>query len=347
MTMLVEVCRLQDGPAVAGDEYVRRHPGASHAHLSGWPRLVERSYGHQGFHVQAREGGAITGVLPLILIRGRLFGSSLVSLPFLDDGGIVADDPGTAKALYARAWQLSEAHGATVLELRHRRPVGLDIPVFGSKVTFELDLAASADEMWRRFDAKLRNQIRKALKLGLTTSWSGLESVAEFYEVFAANMRDLGSPVHSRRFFEEMLGEFPDSVRLVLVRRGSQVIGGGVCLAFRDTLAVPWAASLRAQRALCPNNLLYWEVIRWGCDKGYRRLDYGRSSPGSGTYRFKKQWGATAHPLHWQCAGRTGHGGSAIDSGSLKYRWASRLWKRLPVSVTKVIGPPLRRQLSH
>lgn len=281
------------------------------------------------------------------MIRSRLFGRSLVSLPFLDGGGVCADDHPTKVELYQQALRLCEDYSVDLLDLRHREPSGLDLPLRGSKITLLLDLAESPDRMWERFEGEIRNRIRKALKSGLTVSWSGLEGLDAFYDVFATNMRDLGSPVHSRRFFVAIMEEFAESARLVLVKKGSQTIGGAVCLFFKDTLLVPWVSSLRKYFSICPNNLLYWEVIRWGCEKGYQRLDFGRSSPGTGTHRFKKQWGTVEKPLRWQCVGLKRDRPPVVESGNPNYAWVVRIWRRLPVTVTKMIGPVLRRHISN
>jgi len=269
-----------------------------------------------------------------------------VSLPFLDDGGICTTDGLIRAQLYEAAYRLFEEQHADVLDLRHRSSNDLALPVHGSKVILSLVLAAHPDIMWQRFNAKLRNQIRKAMKSGLTAAWSGREGLADFYEVFAANMRDLGSPVHSRQFFAAIFDEFAESARLMLVRQGQHTIGGAVCLSFRDTLLVPWASSSRASFALCPNNLLYWEMIRWGCKQGYRRFDFGRSSPQSGTYHFKKQWGTIEEPLHWQCFSRKQGQAVMLHADDTKYQWLIQTWSRLPLPLTKVVGPWVRGQVS-
>jgi len=308
--------------------------------------VIGRSYGHPATYLWAQEGGTAKGVLPLISMRSFLLRRSLVSLPFLDDGGIGADDEHIRSQLGQAALQLFEEQEADFLDLRHRSANSLDLPFAGSKVMMILELADNPDDMWKRFDAKLRNQIRKALKSGLTASWSGLEGLSDFYEVFAANMRDLGSPVHSRKFFAAILQEFAESAKLMLVRKDDRVIGGAVCFFFKDSLIVPWASSHREYFALCPNNLLYWEMIRWGCENGYRRFDFGRSSPDSGTYRFKKQWGTKEEPLHWQCFSRKSGQAAMPHADDPKYQWIVRTWSRLPLAFTKVVGPLLRGQVS-
>jgi FemAB-related protein (PEP-CTERM system-associated) len=279
-------------------------------------------------------------------MRSFLFRRSLVSVPFLDDGGICADNEQARSRLFQEALRLYENDKADVLDLRHRYPNSLDFPRTGEKVMMILDLTADSDEMWKRFDAKLRNQVRKASKAGLTASWSGKEGLADFYEIFAANMRDLGSPVHSHKFFVAILEEFAEGVKLMLVRKDNQVIGGAVCFFFKGSMIVPWASSRREYFSLCPNNLLYWEMIRWGCENRYQRFDFGRSSPGSGTYRFKKQWGAKEEPLHWQWMTRKARQTAMPHADNRKYRWIVRAWSHLPLPFTKFVGPLVRSQVS-
>ncbi len=341
-----QVRPLEHGEEKAWDEYVLRSPGSSHCHLSGWRHVISRSYGHPSHYLWAQDKGKIKGVLPLISMRSMFFRRALVSMPFLDDGGICADDDRITARISQEALNLYEDQKADFLDLRHRYVNDLELPRAGEKIMMILDLSANPDDLWKGFDAKLRNQTRKASKSGLTASWSGNEGLADFYEVLAANMRDLGSPVHSRNFFAAMLEEFADTAKLMLVRKDRRVLGGALCLFFKDRMIVPWASSLREYLSLCPNNLLYWEMIRWGCENRYRRFDFGRSSPNSGTYRFKKQWGAKEEPLHWQCVSRqTGRTGIPHGDGK-KYQWIVKTWSHLPLSITKFVGPMVRGQVS-
>jgi FemAB-related protein (PEP-CTERM system-associated) len=331
----------------AWDSFVERCAGASHSHLAGWPSVIERSYGHRGLRLCVREAGEVTGVLPLVLMRSLLSGRALVSLPFLDDGGICAEGEAAWHELEDAAVRLFHEQGAQVIDLRQRWATGLRLRAHGQKVTLVLDLASDPQAMWDRLDAKVRNQVRKAMRSNLSVSWAGVERVHAFYDVFAHNMRDLGSPVHAERFFQAILEEFPESARIVLVQDGSATVAAGLCLAFRDGLSLPWASSLRAYRSACANTLLYWEAIRSGCAEGYRRFDFGRSSVGSGTYRFKKQWGAAEEPLHWRYMARLGARAPMADMSGAGFRLAAAMWKRLPVAVSRVLGPAVRRQLSH
>ena len=343
---MIEVRQLEDGEDKAWDDYVYRCLESSHCHLSGWARVIARSYGHRSYYLWARENGEVKGVLPLIGMRNFFYRRLLVSMPFLDDGGICADDDNIRSCLFQEALHLYKVQRTDCLDLRHRYTNSLDSSPGGEKVMMILDLLDDPDEMWKRFDAKLRNQVRKASKSGLVAGWSGKEGLADFYKIFAANMRDLGSPVHSRDFFGAILDEFSDSAKIMLVRKGEDVIGGAVCIFFKGSMIVPWASSLREYFSLCPNNLLYWEMIRWGCENGYRSFDFGRSSPDSGTYRFKKQWGAKEEPLHWQCVSRKIGQAAMPHADTNKYRWAIKVWSHLPLSLTNFVGPLVRGQVS-
>ena len=343
--MQAERCRFESGDERAWDEYVMRSQNAYVYQRAGWARVIERGYGHTPVYLWVRDDSRVRGVLPLVLFRGALGGRSLVSLPFLDEGGLCADDDPARTALWQAALEVAKRERASAIELRQGPPSGLPLAPLGSKVSVMLELAKDPGTMWKRLDAKVRNQVRKAMTSGLTPAWCGIEGLDDFYAVFAQNMRDLGSPVHAKRFFAAILEEFAGDARLLLVRDRTRVVAGGVCITFRDTVLVPWASSLREWRSRCPSNLLYWEVIRSACDKRLRWLDFGRSSPGGGTYRFKMQWGGTERRLNWQVD--PGERPSIIDSDNPRYRLMIQVWQKLPVPLTKVIGPIVRKRLSN
>jgi FemAB-related protein (PEP-CTERM system-associated) len=326
------------------DTFVGAHPLATHYHLSGWGEIIERVYRYPGLYFSAWDEDRLVGVVPMVLLGGLLRRKSFVSMPYLDYGGICADTPAIGHDLYVAITREMAARQAGLLDLRQRVKMPLPLNTYGDKVTMVLPLASDAERMWKTFGGKLRNQIRKAEKEQLQTQWVGVEGVPDFYSVYVHNMRDLGSPPHSLTFFQRLLQAFP-AAQILLVRRHTQVIGGGLCLRFQDTMLVPWASSLREYFRLCPNNLLYWEAIRAACERGLQRFDFGRSSRGSGTYNFKKQWGALEEPLYWQA--NVGGGDLINEESHAVLAWAVEAWKRLPVRVSRVIGPMVRRRLSN
>ncbi len=336
------------------DRFVEQHPDATIGHLRAWAAVIASAYGHEALPLAALVDGELAGLLPLVLVRSRVFGDRLVSMPFLDYGGALVDgdaarDAGTdvTRALIEAAGEAGRARRARSLGLRQFHPIASDDPVADDRVTMLLPLS-TADAVWKSLPSERRNRVRKGEKSGLTVVWGGAELLAGFYDVFAANMRDLGSPVHSRAFFAEMLRQLPDTARVLQVRdRAGRPVGAAVCLFFRDTIAVPWVSSRRDAFALCPNFVLYWEVIRFGCAEGYRTLDLGRSFRNAGTFEFKRQWGAAPHALPWIFRDLVAGGPPPVDRDSSRYHRLVALWKRLPVPIANVLGPWVRRQVPN
>jgi FemAB-related protein (PEP-CTERM system-associated) len=338
----VRVALAAGSERAAWDAYVESAPGATGYHEWEWGGVLKRSFGHQPEYLIARRGDEVAGVLPLVEMRSVLFGRLMSSLPFVNYGGVVAGSPAIASVLVRAATRLARERGARHLELRHTAKLIADAPCRQHKVSMHLALSPG---MWERFDRKVRNQIRKAEKSGLTTDRGGVERLDDFYPVFARNMRDLGTPVYARRFFDEILRAFPGRAEVIVVRAGGTPVAAGVTLRTRETLEVPWASSLREHIALCPNHLLYWTAIQQGLDHGCRLLDFGRSTPDQGTYHFKRQWGAVPVPLFWEYPWI--ESGGIPDQGPTnpKFKAAIALWKRCPLWLTKMVGPRLGRAI--
>jgi serine/alanine adding enzyme len=288
----------------------------------------------------------IIGILPLIWVKSLLFGNVFASLPFQDYGGISSDHPEAARLLLNKALQLRDEYGASCLDMRHREPTieGEGTPR-RDKATLTLDISEGSESLWNSLSGKVRNQVRKAQKSGLTTQLGGIELLEEFYPVFAANMRDLGSPVHHCNFFRQVFMAMGDNACLLAVRDGKRVIGGLIGIFHKDNVIVPWASSLREFFAKCPNNLLYWDAIQLACDRGCKQFDFGRSSFGSGTYNFKLQWGAKPIPLHWQLFFRKEQVSITHPSEDAKMQMAAKVWSRLPLPLTVLLGPTIRKNL--
>jgi serine/alanine adding enzyme len=344
---VLEIVR-HDPDDKAWDRFVERHPRATVAHLAAWGPMIAQAYGHEVLPLAAVDSGDVVGVLPLVMMRSRLFGRRLVSMPFLDYGGILADPGSPAEAaLGAAALAAARDRRADSAGLRQREPTGLSHPVADGRVTMLLPLSTEA-AVWKALPSERRNRIRKGERNGLAAVWGGADLADEFYEVWAANMRDLGSPAHACRFFTLMLEALPGTARVLLVRdAGGRAIGAAVCLLFRDTIAVPWVSSRRGAFALCPNFTLYWEAIRFGCQHGYRALDLGRSMRSAGTFEFKRQWGAVPEPLPWIFVDVRCGAPPPPDRDTSRFTPFIEAWKRLPLPVANLVGPWIRGQVPN
>ncbi len=210
--MNIKIIQSTDDSAEA-DSYLNSHPKSMLYHLSGWGNVIRKTYGHKTFYLMAvKDDKTVAGVLPLVHLKHFIFGNNLISIPFFDIGGICADDEETEKALLSEAVLLGKRVNAECIELRHAEAGNLPIPdslTRSHKVRMLLDLPESSDILMNSFKAKLRSQIRKPIKEGLQAKIGGLELLEDFYYVFLINMRDLGSPVHSKNFIKNLLEEFP------------------------------------------------------------------------------------------------------------------------------------------
>ncbi len=322
-------------------EYVARSPRATIAHQVGWRYVMARGLEHTPRYFVAHDGDTVTGILPLFLVTTWWRSRYLISLPWIDYGGICADDETTEKLLLESAQRLAASCSAEFIEFRSIEKLHLDLSLRDDKVTFLLPLNSDKEILWKGFDAKLRNQIRKSQKSELTTEFAGVEKLDEFYTVFAHNMRDLGTPVWGKTFFASILCKFAESAQLILVRKDNKVIAGGLVLAFKDRLYVPSASSYRSALEYCPNHALYWAVIEHGCARGYKYLDFGRSSKDGNTFNFKKQWGAPPTQLTWQYSLHRTKELPSINPSNPKYRMFINMWRRLPLSFANYLGPKL------
>jgi serine/alanine adding enzyme len=327
------------------DQFVATHPAASGYHAWGWRRVFERAFAHESIYLAARRDGAIVGVLPLVIFRSRLFGRFAVSLPFVNYGGVCAADDSAADRLVTEAAAVAAERRLSHVEMRHTVRQFARLPVRQHNVGMMLALERTSTAAWDGLDRKVRNQVRKAEKSGLSERSGGIELLDRFYAVFAHNMRDLGTPVYSRQFFAEVLAAFPETSRVFLIDHGEKTVAGAIALSHRDTLEVPWASSLREYRSQCPNNLLYWRIIESAIAAGRTTLDFGRSTPNEGTYQFKQQWGARPEPLYWEYVLNGGATLPDLSPANPRFSAAIKIWTRLPLPVTNWLGPHIVRSI--
>lgn len=348
--MTIDICDIKAVGAAAWDDYAKAHPAGTLYHLSGWRRVIRETYGHQAYYLVAKDSdnGAVTGVLPLIRLKHFVFGNCLLSMPFFDMGGVLADNEEIEESLLQRAVTLGHQLKVNTIELRHPTPRSIspvNSMVRSHKVRMLLELPESSDVLMKSFKSKLRSQIKKPVKEGLVSKIGGPDLLDDFYEVFTINMRDLGSPVHSKKMMENVLKQFPGKAFIVVVYLKKQPVACGMVIGFKDILENPWASSLREYGRLSPNMLLYWTMLDHACNNGFRWFDFGRSSPDEGTYKFKAQWGARPHPLHWHYIWLKGRPESEETTEKSKFEKAIQYWQKLPVPVTKIIGPAIRKHI--
>jgi FemAB-related protein (PEP-CTERM system-associated) len=327
------------------EQYVDAHPDCTNYHRLGWKSVIEESFGWPTFYLMAVDAQRVRGILPLVSQKSLLFGNFLTSMPFLNGGGIVAEDSAAEQALVEEAARIAVRLKAQYVELRHRRDHGLNLVQKTHKVTVVLPISADEDEMWKALDTKIRTKIRKSMKLGLQAEFGGKELLGEFYEIFAENMRDLGTPVYAKAFFSSILDTFPNDTYLCVVRHDGKAIAASFLSGYRDRVEAVWSSSINKYLPMKPNMFLYWNLFCSAGQRNYKLFDFGRSTIGSGTHTFKLQWGSDTVPLYWDYWVPPDRTLPGLNPDNPKYQLAIRMWQKLPVPVTRFIGPHIVRCL--
>ncbi len=313
-----------------------RHPA--------WLTVLRSAFGHEGFALEARAAGRTCGFLPLSFLDTPLFGRFLVSLPYLNSNGVIAESPDVQSALITRAAELADELNCQHLELRHESPIdhaALTV-TNASKVHMRLTLPTCPDVLWKKYDTKVRNQVRKGEKNSFTVAWGGFELLDPFYAVLSENMRDLGTPVYGKDLFAAILHTFAAHAELCVVSDGPKPIAVALLLHGPGVTEVPTASSLRAYNPSCANMLMYRHLIDRAVERGQAVFDFGRSTTDGPTFKFKRQWGAEPHPAAWQYLVLNGDAGE-MRPDNPRYRKAIELWQKLPLKVTQVLGPIIVR----
>ena len=332
----------------AWDAFVRAHPEGSFFHLAAWRRVIASAFGHATHYVFAERDGAVVGVLPLGHVKTMLFGNALVSVPFCVYGGPLAADAEAGQALVAHAEGLMRARGVPVLEFRARLPIAwLDLEAWPRRpdlyVTFRKPFTADDATNLKDIPRKQRAMVRKGIDLGLTSVIDG--DARRLHGIYAESVRNLGTPVFARRYFQILLEIFGDAADVVTILDGETAIASVLNFYFRDEVLPYYGGGRHIARDRYGNDFMYWEVMRRAALRGHTMFDFGRSKQGTGAFAFKKNWGFVPAPLDYRF--RLAPGASIPDINPLnpKYRLFIAAWKRLPLPLANIIGPPIVRGL--
>ncbi len=343
--------RADPGDDDALERYAMRHPHSTIYHRPAIRTTIERAcrLDTATFVARRGSGGPVAGLLPVALTRSRLFGTWATSLPYFNYGGVLADDGVDGRTLVDAAWEWARDLGARHLVLRHDldRP-GLDLPESRAKSTVLLPIPPGGRPgLWDAIGSKTRNLVRKAEKSELGYRLGDGGDLTAFHRVYTANLRDLGSPGLGLEFFEMLFAALGDAAKVHLVLERETPVAAAITLRHHERLENPWAGSLRTHRHLGANMLLYWRLLEYASAVGAREFDFGRSTPGSGPWRFKLQWGgAVPRELPWYYVtpdGRCPVG--ELSPSNPRFSFAIAVWKRLPVALVRRIGPSLARSL--
>lgn len=342
--MIVRPADVHDSPAIR--TFLEKTVSSSLYHDYRWGVVIGKSFSHASYYLIGEdEGKRICGVLPLVHLRSRIFGNLMVSMPFFNYGGVCAENRLVRTLLIEKAVDIARDTGVSHIEFRQDAPLIDGFPVKTTKASMRLNLPQSADDLWKSFPSKLRSQIKRPQKSGLVSRISGIEGLKNFHKVFSICMRDLGTPVYPVSFFRNIMEQFSDRTWICTVYNGDMPISSGFLIGYKNKMEIPWAGSIKTFNRLSPNMLLYWGCLQHACDKGYAEFDFGRSTIGESTYKFKEQWGAKPFQLYWYYWMSNEGALPDITPGNPKYKFAIEVWKKLPLSVTNVLGPKIVKNI--
>lgn len=344
LTASLEILELDETMAASWDAFVESHPEATFFHRSGWRQVIESSFGHGCHFLYARSGGRVCGVLPLVHVNSRLFGNALISTAFCVYGGPVAADEMARSALEVEALDLARRLGVDYLEFRLRAPSSADWARNDELyATFRKELDPDPERNLAAVPRKQRAMIRKGIRLGLKGEID--PGVDRFYSLYAESVRNLGTPVFSKRYFESLKATFGDACEVLTIVHEDSPVDGVMSFYFRDEVLPYYGGGPAQARRLAANDFMYWEAMRRACEKGCRTFDFGRSKRGSGSFAFKKHWGFSPQPLSYEFKLFGGHTIPSINPNNPKYQTAIAFWKRLPLAVANRLGPLISKDL--
>ena len=325
------------------DAYVEKHPEATFFHYSSWREIPQGSFNHPTHYLYAEENGEIQGIFPLGHIRSRLFSNALISTPFCVYGGVLADTEAARETLENAAVELAHELAVDYLEVRNLKPSGAGRSTKDLYVTFRKELDPDPEANLKAIPRKQRAMVRKGIKAGLVGVID--EKIDRFYDIYAESVRNLGTPVFPKRYFEQLKKTFGDRCEILLVEHNGDAIASVMNFYFRDEVLPYYGGGTSAARALKANDFMYWEVMRRAVERGIKIFDYGRSKKGTGSYRFKTHWGFEPQPLYYEYASIRAKSLPDINPLNPKYQMFIKAWQKLPLPVSKVIGPWLARSL--
>ncbi len=336
----IAVCSPNSGES--WDTFLAHQPGATFYHLFDWTRVNRAALGHESFYLVARRQESIAAVLPLTLVSGPWFGRILCSVPFVNYGG-PCGEPVACDALMRAARALARERHVKYLELRCTSAFESDMHLSTRKVSMTIELDKNPDTLFNAFTSKHRTNIRRSYKNGLEVRSGGSDLLDVFYGVMEESWRRLGTPFYARTYFETILSTFPERTRIFVCARGDEPVAVAFNGYYNGVVEGMWAGGTDAARGLQANYALYWDMIKDACERGYSRYHLGRSTADSGAEDFKKKWNANTQQLYWYFDRPDGGAMPELNVNNPKYQAAIATWRRLPLFVTRLLGPRIAR----
>ena len=325
------------------DEFVLGHPLGTPFHLSAWKKSLVETFGYQPCYLTSRSNGIINGVLPLFLIKNWMVGKVLLSTPFAVYGGILASSEQAKRQLIDEAGALAREQHVDHLELRNIDPQ--QIAGF-SPISRYVDFIQQVepgdeDQLLAALPRKIRNKIRKSLKSPFSSRRTS--DLSGFLSVMAENYHRLGTPIFPDRWFHSLVHYFGEMAHVREILLEDKLAAASMNFLFGDRMYNFYSGSRECFLPLAPNNFMYFEHLLWAGNHGFRSFDFGRSKIESGNYEFKKQWSTEIRDLPYEILLVKRKELPNFSPANPKFDMAIRIWRKLPLPLTHLLGPRLVR----
>lgn len=343
VTNEIKIKELDKNSYARWNEYVQSADDTTFFHLADWKDVIERSFGHDTYFIYAEKNGVIEGVLPLGHVRSLLFGNALISNPFCVYGGVSATSESIRQALENRAVEIANKLNVDYLELRNKDENNCDWETKDLYVTFTKEIDPDPDVNLQAIPRRQRRMVRKAMEKGLRAEVDN--DIDSFYISYSTSVRNLGTPVFSKKYFRVLMDVFKDKCEIMSVFKDDRIISSVMSFYFKDQVLPYYGGGTFEARTYNANDFMYWELMRMSAERGIRTFDYGRSKKGVGSYSFKKNWGFVPTPLNYKYKLVKADSVPDINPLNPKYRLFINVWKKLPLGIANTFGPYISKNL--
>lgn len=331
------------------DAFVEQQDLGSFCHLFGWRRVIQESSGHEPHYlVSVNEQNQIDGLLPLFEVKSLLFGHQLCSTPFCMYGGALADSQEVKNNLEQHACQLANKLGVDYLELRYQsQQPELTQQGFEEKSVhsyFETELKDNDDDILLAIKKKQRAVVRHSLKNELTTVVD--QDIDTLFHIYSTSVRNLGTPVFSKKLFKLLVDEFSDKVDVLTVKQDNKALSSVMSFYYKDTVMPYYGGGLNAARGAKSNDHMYYQLMCHSAKKGCKQFDFGRSKNDSGAFKYKRTWGIEPKPLYHYYHLVKAQELPNLSPNNPKYALMINTWQKLPLKVSQIIGPFLSKYVA-
>ena len=342
----VEICQMTDSDIELWNQYVDQSNESTFFHLAQWRTIFDKVLGHLSYYLMAKTNNKVVGVFPLVHVKSKLFGNSLISVPFGVYGGALANDESVHAVLSEQAVTLANELNVDYVEVRDRQEStdnSVDWHKKNLHVTFQKELFDTEEENFKAIPRKQRAVVRKAIDYGLTSEWD--TDTKRFYAMYSESVRNLGTPVLSKKYYQALLDTFGDKCSVLTILDKGVPVSSVLNFYFKDQVLPFYGGGPAQARACKANDFMYWELMRLSVAQGIKVFDFGRSKDGAGSYRFKKHWGFVPEPLHYRFHLVKAKSMPNLSPVNPKYQLVIKAWQKLPLPVTHVVGPMIARNL--